>query len=134
MRRRRLIGLAALATVFSGCTAYFLFWPTGLEPEAWDPPEAADWPTASGGGLEGPRPTAWVTAETAALTTGRPGKAPTIAVPVLTALFSVVTSTSPNSSFGVWRVPVAVTVRRSRRPAANHPPPKPLPPLSPSSA
>jgi sugar lactone lactonase YvrE len=43
-RGRRLIYLAALAVLFSACTGYLLFWPTGLDTEDWDPPEAFDWP------------------------------------------------------------------------------------------
>lgn len=41
-QRRLLIG-AALAIPFSACTGYLLFWPTGLDPEDWDPPDAPDW-------------------------------------------------------------------------------------------
>lgn len=41
--QRRLLTVAALAIPFSACTGYLLFWPTGLDPEDWDPPEAPDW-------------------------------------------------------------------------------------------
>jgi sugar lactone lactonase YvrE len=41
-QRRLLIG-AALAIPFSACTGYLLFWPTGLDPEEWDPADAPDW-------------------------------------------------------------------------------------------
>ena len=41
-QRRLLIG-AALAIPFSACTGYLLFWPTGLDPEEWDPPDPPDW-------------------------------------------------------------------------------------------
>lgn len=41
--QRRLLIVAALAIPFSACTGYLLFWPTGLDPEEWDPPEAPDW-------------------------------------------------------------------------------------------
>jgi sugar lactone lactonase YvrE len=41
--QRRLLIVAALAIPFSACTGYLLFWPTGLDPEDWDPPEAPDW-------------------------------------------------------------------------------------------
>lgn len=41
--QRRLLIAAALAVPFSACTGYLLFWPTGLDPEGWEPPEAPDW-------------------------------------------------------------------------------------------
>jgi sugar lactone lactonase YvrE len=41
--QRRLLIVAAFAIPFSACTGYLLFWPTGLDPEDWDPPEAPDW-------------------------------------------------------------------------------------------
>lgn len=41
--QRRLLVVAALAIPFSACTGYLLFWPTGLDPEEWDPPDAPDW-------------------------------------------------------------------------------------------
>ena len=41
--QRRLLVVAALAIPFSACTAYLLFWPTGLDPEKWDPPDPPDW-------------------------------------------------------------------------------------------
>ncbi len=43
--QRRLLVAAALAIPFSACTGYLLFWPTGLDPEDWDPPAAPDWET-----------------------------------------------------------------------------------------
>ncbi len=41
--QRRLLVVAALAIPFSACAGYLLFWPTGLDPEDWDPPDAPDW-------------------------------------------------------------------------------------------
>ena len=41
--QRRLLYAAALAIPFSACTGYLLFWPTGLDPEDWDPPDAPEW-------------------------------------------------------------------------------------------
>jgi sugar lactone lactonase YvrE len=41
--QRRLLIVAALAIPFSACTGYLLFWPTGLDPEDWDPPDPPDW-------------------------------------------------------------------------------------------
>lgn len=43
--QRRLLVVAAFAIPFSACTGYLLLWPTGLDPEDWDPPDAPDWDT-----------------------------------------------------------------------------------------
>lgn len=37
--------LLAIALLMATCTSYFLAWPTGLNMEEWQPPEATDWPT-----------------------------------------------------------------------------------------
>ncbi|HLU65493.1 MAG TPA: SMP-30/gluconolactonase/LRE family protein [Kofleriaceae bacterium] len=43
MTRRRIALLAVLLPVAT-CSGYFLLWPTGLDPEEWQAPEAPDWP------------------------------------------------------------------------------------------